>query len=259
MIADSSTQTFWTARARSGRPEAVRVFAHDPDLLVGIDAETAEKLRRGAVARRLELACGSWSPPSGDGPLRGGLGLLVLEGLVCRSICVHGRDCPELLGAGDLLRPWEPAGSGLIDEDSAWRVLQPTTLAILDERFTALLSRWPSIMVALVARSTQRSRALAIQLAIAHTRQAETRLLTLFWHLADRWGRVTPRGVILPLPLTHELLGQLACLHRPTTSTALQRLVTAGRIARRADRGWMLLGEPPVYGEDVAEPATIAA
>ena len=57
MIADSSTQTFWSARARSDRPEAVRIFQHDPDLLAGIDAETAENLRRGAVARRLELAC----------------------------------------------------------------------------------------------------------------------------------------------------------------------------------------------------------
>ena len=260
MTADSSPQTFWTARpARRGNPEAVRVFEHDPDLLAGLDAAIAEKLRRRAIARRLELACGSWSPPSGDGPLAGGLGLLVLDGLVCRSICLHGRDCPELLGAGDLLRPWEAAGSGLIDECGQWRVLQPTTLAVLDERFTALLSRWPSIMVALVARSTQRSRALAIQLAIAHTRQAETRLLTLFWHLADRWGRMTPQGVVLPLPLTHELLGQLACLHRPTTSTALQRLVNAGKIARRADRGWMLLGRPPVHEGQPAERAALAA
>ena len=260
MTADSSAQTFWTARpARCGHPEAVRVFEHDPDLLDGLDAPTAETLRRRAIARRLELPCGAWSPPSGDGPLAGGLGLLVLDGLVCRSICVHGRDCPELLGAGDLLRPWESAGSGLIDESGEWRVLQPTTLAVLDKRFTTLLSRWPSIMVALVARSTQRSRALAIQLAIAHTRQAETRLLTLFWHLADRWGKMTPQGVVLPLPLTHELLGQLACLHRPTTSTALQRLVNAGKIARRADRGWVLLGRPPVHEGEPAERATLAA
>lgn len=258
MTADSSTHTMWMDRARRGRPDAVRVFERDPDLLAGIDAATAEKLRRGAVARRLELPCGPWSPPAGDA-LRGGLGLLVLDGLVCRSICVHGRECPELLGAGDLLRPWEAAGSGLIDEGSEWRVLQPTTLAILDKRLTALLGRWPSIMVALVARSTQRSRALAIQLAIAHTRQAETRLLILFWQLADRWGRVTPEGVVLPLPLTHELLGQLACLHRPTTSTALQRLVNAGRIARRSDRGWMLFGAPPTYEGEVAERTALAA
>jgi hypothetical protein len=58
----------------------------------------------------------------------------------------------------------------------------------------------------------------------------------LFWQLADRWGQMTPEGVVLPLPLTHELLGQLVGLHRPTTSTALQRLTRAGEIARRPDR-----------------------
>jgi CRP/FNR family transcriptional regulator, cyclic AMP receptor protein len=259
MTVDSSTHTIWTDRARQrGRPDAVRVFEHDPDLLAGVDAATAGKLRNAAMARRLDLSCGPWSPPAQDA-LRDGLGLLVVDGLVCRSICVHGRDCPELLGAGDLLRPWEAAGSGLIDEGSEWRVLQPTTLAILDKRVTALLGRWPSIMVALVARSTQRSRALAIQLAIAHTRQAETRLLMLFWQLAERWGRVTPEGVVLPLPLTHELLGQLACLHRPTTSTALQRLVNAGRIARRSDRGWVLYGEPPVHEAEADDRAALAA
>lgn len=260
MLADSSTQTYWSARpAQRTRSDVVRVFQYDPDLLAGVDAGTAELLRRRAVARRMDLPGGSWSPPSGDGDYARGLGLLILEGLVCRSICVRGRDCPELLGAGDLLRPWEPAGAGVDDGENTWRVLQPTTLAILDERLTALLSRWPSVMVAFVSRSTQRSRALAVQLAIAHTRQAETRLLALFWHLAERWGRMTPRGVVLPLPLTHELLGQLACLHRPTTSTALQRLVRAGEIARRPDRGWMLLGQPPVHESESAAESTLAA
>ncbi|HEV2060873.1 MAG TPA: Crp/Fnr family transcriptional regulator [Solirubrobacteraceae bacterium] len=260
MNAESNTQTFWgTGVRRPARPDAVRVFQHDPDLLAGIDGDTAQMLRRRVMARRLQLPIGAWSPPSGDRPLAGGLGLLVLDGLVCRSICVHGRDCPELLGGGDLLRPWEAEPAGLVDGTSTWRVLQPTTLAILDERFTGLLSRWPSIMVALLARSTQRSRALVLQLAIAQTRQAETRLLTLFWHLADRWGRITPHGVVLPLPLTHELLGQLACLHRPTTSTALQRLVRAGEIARGPDRGWTLLGRPPAHaGEPVAQSALAA-
>ena len=261
MSADSSTQTFWTAgRARPAQPDAVRVFQHDPDLLTGIDAQVAQMLRRRVLARRLDLPSGPWSPPSGDGGLARGLGLLVLDGLVCRSVCVQGRECPELLGAGDLLRPWEASPDELVGAASAWRVLQPATLAILDERFTALVSRWPSIMVSLLGRSTQRSRALVLQCAIAHTRQAESRLLTLFWHLADRWGRITPEGVVLPLPLTHELLGQLACLHRPTTSTALQRLVRAGELARGPDRGWTLLGEPPAHvAEEPATPSKLAA
>lgn len=260
MSADSSTQTFWTAgTARRARPDAVRVFHHDPDLLAGLDGETARLLRRRVATPRLQLAPGAWSPPPADAPSASGLGLLVLDGLLCRSVCVHGRECPELLGAGDLLRPWEAAPDDLVAGTSAWRVLQPTTLAVLDERFTALVSRWPSIMVALLSRSTHRSRALVLQLAIAQTRQAETRLLTLFWHLADRWGKITPEGVVLPLPLTHELLGQLACLHRPTTSTALQRLVRAGEIARRDDRGWTLLGEPPELAGEPAEQSALAA
>ena len=260
MSPDSSTQTFWTAGvARRARPDAVAVFQHDPDLLAGIDGDTAQMLRRRVMARRLQLPTGAWSPPSAAGPLADGLGLLVLEGLVSRSVCVHGRECPELLGAGDLLRPWDAAPDGLVDGASAWRVLQPTTLAILDKRFTSLVSRWPSIMVELLARSTQRARALILQLAIAQTRQAETRLLTLFWHLADRWGKITPQGVVVPLPLTHELLGQLACLHRPTTSTALQRLVRAGEIVRRPDRGWTLLGQPPAQAGEPAAQSSLAA
>jgi hypothetical protein len=246
MLSDRSTQTFWTAPAGSAvRPHAVRVFDYDPDLLAGLDEDTARMLRRHAAARRFDVACGPWSPPSDEGS-PGTLGLLVLDGLVCRSICVHGRHCPELLGAGDLLRPWEPDPPGVGERPGAWRVLQPLTIAVLDERFTGLVRRWPNIMVTLLARSTQRSRALAFQLAIAHIRRAETRLLAMFWHLADRWGRVTADGVVLPLPLTHEMLGQLTCLHRPTTSTTLQRLVRTGAIARGPDHGWILLGQAPV-------------
>jgi CRP/FNR family cyclic AMP-dependent transcriptional regulator len=244
---DTGTQTIWKTNApRVARAHAVRLFDYDPDLLAGIDPESAGTLRRHAVARRLDVVCGSWTPPADD-VTRGTLGLLVLEGLVCRSICVHGRHCPELLGAGDLLLPWEPDSPGVGEGPGAWRVLQPMTLAVLDERFSRLLSRWPSIVLTLLGRSTQRSRALAFQLAIAHIRQAEQRLLAMFWHLADRWGRVTSDGVVLPLPLTHEMLGQLTCLHRPTTSTALQRLVRAGELARRPDRGWTLLGRPPEH------------
>lgn len=125
-------------------------------------------------------------------------------------------------------------------EPCSWRVLRPATLAVLDERFAALAGCRPSIIAALLARSTRRARWLGLHLAIAQARQAEARLPMLFWHLAGRWGRMTPEGVALPLPLTHALLADLVCLHRPTTSTALQRLTRAGEIARRRDRGWLL-------------------
>lgn len=229
-----------------GRSDAVRVFEYEPDLLAGVDEAAADLLRRRVFVARLQLPRGPWQAPGGD-DLDGALGLLVLGGLMSRSVSLQGRSCAELLGTGDVLRPWDlVAADGAPAEESTWRVLQPATLAVLDARFAVVAGRWPRIMAALLERSIQRSRGLVFHLAITQIRQAETRLLTLFWHLARRWGRVTPEGVVLPLPLTHELLGDLVCLHRPTTSTALQRLVRAGQIARRDDGGWTLLGEPGV-------------
>lgn len=251
VISHSRTEPSWMID-RTGAAAAVRVFEHEPDLLSGLDGDTAAVLRRRVVVPQLQLAAGVWRPP-GCGQFDGALGLLVLDGVLSRSICLQGRNCAELLGAGDLLRPWDlgdPADA--FAAPCAWRVLQPVRLAVLDRRFAAIAARWPTIVDTLLARSTLRSRALVFHLAIAHIRQAETRLLMLFWHLAERWGRMTPDGVVLPLPLTHEMLGKLVCLHRPTTSSALQRLIRAGQIARRADRGWMLLGEPPMH--DAAPP-----
>lgn len=226
------------------RPAVIRVLDADPELGRVLPRTELDRATRAARARLVTLDPGSWRPRTG-GDLPGALGLLVLDGVVSRSVAVNGRSCAELLGAGDLLRPWDlPDTPEPFAGPCSWRVLQPATLAVLDERFATLAGRWPSIIAALLARSTRRARWLALHLAIAHVRQAEARLLMLFWQLAGRWGRMTPGGVALPLPLTHALLADLVCLHRPTTSTALQRLTRAGEIARRRDRGWMLLGEP---------------
>jgi hypothetical protein len=257
MIEQTQTQSFWKLAPRAGA-QTVRVFEHDPDLLAGLDDQSAELLRRRVRVPELRLACGPWSAPAAGDSLAGAIGLLVLDGLLCRCVRLQGRDCSELLGAGDLLRPWD-AHEPPLGGPASWRVLQPATVAVLDQRFAAVVGRWPSIVGALIARSALRSRGLAMNLAIAHIRHAEMRLLTLLWLLADRWGRMTPDGVVLPLPLTHEILGQLVCLHRPTTSSALQRLVRAGEIARRPDRGWMLLGEPPAQaGEHGGQPMLAA-
>lgn len=258
MISQDMTEPAHMTRQTCDR-EFVRVFEHEPDLLAGLDAETVAVLRRQVVVPRLDLPCGPWAQPVRRGR-ESTLGLLVLDGVISRSICLQGRSCAELLGAGDLLRPWDPSEhASSLTAPCSWRVLQPASLAILDERFAVVAGRRPSIVAALLARSTQRSRELAFHLALAHIRQAETRLLMLFWHLADRWGRVTPGGVVLPLPLTHETLGELVCLHRPTTSTALQRLVRAGEIARGPHRGWTLLGEAPAHDRPPAERLALAS
>lgn len=225
--------------------DLVRVFHEDPDLLIGLDPATTDLLRRRTVTPKLWIEPGSWSPPAPLEHQHGALGLLVLDGLLIRSVHLHGRNCPELIGAGDLLRPWDHEQDGSIAPTVSWKALDSTTMAILDDRFVSAVCRWPAIMSELLSRTVQRSRALAFQLAIAHVRHAETRLRMLLWHLAGRWGRVTAAGVGLPLALTHETLADLACMRRPTASTALARLCRSGELERRDDGTWLLKGERP--------------
>lgn len=229
--------------------DLVRVFDYEPDLLGSVDARSADHLRRRAAAPRLWIDAGPWEPPD-DETVRRSLGLIVLDGLMTRTISVSGRECPELIGAGDLLRPWDHAGDeASVAQDARWTALERTTLAVLDERVAAIICRWPPVVSALLSRTIERSRTIAFHFAIAHVRHADTRLLMLLWHLADRWGRVTPRGVHVPVRLTHELMAHLACMRRPTASSALQRLVGQGKIARHGDGTWLLLGAPPAARE----------
>jgi len=226
----------------------VRVFEQDPDLLAGVDAATARLLRDRGVARAVDVDAGAWTPPAGDG---GALGLLVMDGLVVRSVSVLGHDCPELLGEGDLLRPWDPPAPAPpgVGGTATWRVLTPMTVAVLDARFGRRIGMDPRVTAALLGRATARSRSLAFHLALCRLRHAEERLLVLLWHLAERWGRVTPDGVALALPLTHELLARLTGMRRPTASTAVQQLVRAGRLTREGRSRWTLHGDPPGAGE----------
>jgi CRP/FNR family transcriptional regulator, cyclic AMP receptor protein len=225
--------------------DAVRVFAEDPDLLRGLDPAATDLLRRRVTVPKLWIDAGTWQPPGAD-EARSWYGLLVLDGLMLRSLHLDGRACPELVGAGDLLRPWDSDTTSTMPLSVTWTALERTTVAVLDERFAVALSRWPSIASNLLGRAVERSRTLAFHLAVAHVRHADVRLRMLLWHLADRWGRVTPQGVHLPLTLTHETLAHLVCMRRPTASSALQRLRANGEIERVPDGTWLLTGEPPV-------------
>ena len=234
------------AAARQVRADGrvLRVFEHEPDLLAGLDETTADALTARGVARAVRIETGAWSPPSPQRPDH--LGLLVIQGLVVRCTSVDGTECPELLGAGDLLRPWDPPASDT--EDASWRVLEPLTVAVLDGRFAQLACAHPSVVVALLGRANARARSLSFQLAVSRIRHADARLLLVLWHLAERWGRVTPAGVTLSMPLTHELLARLTGMRRPTASTALQDLIRAGHVEPRGRGRWLLHGPPPDAG-----------
>ncbi len=229
----------------------VRVLERDPDLARGLALDQLTVAQRHLVAPVQQIEPGEWRGPwDGADEQSGDLGVLVLDGLLMRAQRIGTVSAAELLGAGDVLRPWLTGqeGSSLLAEAS-WQVLQPTSVALLDRRFATVAGRWPEITSALMERSVQRARLLAFQMAVASVRRIDARLLLLFWRLADRWGRVTSDGVVVPLRLTHGWLASLVGAQRPSVTTALGHLAGAGRIERMEDGSWLLRGDPPDLGE----------
>lgn len=116
---------------------------------------------------------------------------------------------------------------------------------MLGPEFSQRVSPWPHIVSALMDRLALRARWLALELAVASTRRVDTGLLLALWHCADRWGHVTPDGVLLHLPLTQQTLGEVIGARRPSVSTAVATLEEAGKLRRPSLNDWLLLGDPP--------------
>ena len=225
-------------------PGSVNLLEADPELAEDLHPRVIAMLGPHLMAQTAELPVGPWTPPLIEGDRRGHLGLLVLDGLLTRDVRLATTNCAELLAAGDLLRPWEPGEELPFSVEVGWEVLTPTRVAVLDRRLTATVGRAPELNTALMGRAVRRSRWLALHLAIRCLRRVDVRLLVLFWHLAERWGRVTREGIVLPLPFTHDLLGRLVGAQRPTVTTALGQLA-AREVVRRRDGSWLLSAELP--------------
>jgi hypothetical protein len=224
------------------------VLDEDPDLAELIGGGRDDAARAASNAAVLTIAVGGWNAIA-DAPQEGrdGFGLLVLDGLVVRRVGFDGRWGAELLGRGDLLRPWEGDGdaiTGTLPLNTSWRVMTTLRLAVLDQAWTGRMAAYPQTGPGLAARALNRARRLVAAMAIVQVPRLDERLWLLFWELADRWGKVHPDGVHLDLPLTHELLSHLAAARRPSVSGALTRLAESGRV-RRVGRSWVLTGSPP--------------
>jgi CRP/FNR family cyclic AMP-dependent transcriptional regulator len=238
-----STATETPVEARRARPPASYCY------LLDVDKDLADEfdLRMRIVVRRVASVL-VFDAPVGECDLRRwfdpapeSLGLLLLDGVIAFDVCVGTRTATELVGAGDLLQPWSNGDEQLIERIPAWRVLLPTRIAVLDGAFTERVRPWPQLTQALLRRAGRRARDLDVQRAIACQPRLEVRLALLFWHLAERWGRVEPGGIHVSLPLTHSLLGRLAGAERPSISHALARLADAGLVTGAAGH-WHLHG-----------------
>ena len=224
----------------------IRLLEAQPDLGEGLSPEDEADARRHVVALLDSVDPGPWEPADRYALDPSFLGLLVVDGMISRDVELGGRRCSELLGPGDLLRPWDydEGGTASVPAESAWNVHEPSRLAVLDGRFARVACRYPELVAKLIGRTLRRSRWLAILLTISSMPRVDARVQALFWHLADRWGHVTLDGVVVPVRLTHDMIGRLVGAHRPSVTTALSELSRAGRITR-LPQGWLLRGDPP--------------
>lgn len=225
--------------------QLVEVLAFDGELTEGLDGVRLQAARRNCVSPVLRVASGEWRPDGLDSPDPGGFGLLLLSGFLVRRVGQGGRYGAELLGPGDLLRPWQTVGRvASIPFEPRWEAIVDTRLAVLGSSFARRASPYPSVASQIVGRAMLRSRHLAVNLAIVQQARIDTRLRMLFWHLADRLGRTGASGITLDVPLTHSLLGGLVAARRPTVSTAIAGLARE-EVLERSEEGWLLRGGPP--------------
>jgi CRP-like cAMP-binding protein len=227
-----------------------RLIDLDPDLALGLEPDDVDAAREHIRVMLLSLEgdelTGKWGDTSASIA-----GLLIAKGAMLREVSAAQRVTAELVGPGDLIRPFQEDGEEdlPVRADIYWRVVQPVVLAVIDAHVLQAASRWPSILAALAARGVRRSQRLSVNLSISHMVRIADRLLLLFWHLSTHWGRVTPDGIVINLPLTHAQLALMVGSERPSVTTALGRLGEEGLITRLPSRGWLLQGPVP---EDIS-------
>jgi hypothetical protein len=224
----------------------ISILDADPELSELLAAEDRERAREQARTVALHLTPGEWDAAATHVPDAHHRGFLLAEGLICRTVDVMDRRCVELIGPGDVLRPWSWDPDGLhVHAEVGWRVLDPTLLAVLDHGLVLRMTPWPQLGVELFSRGLRRAHTLAVVVAIAHHQRVGDRLLLTLWHLAERWGRVTTDGIVLPLPLPHQRLADLVGAHRQSVTTAMGELARSGAVGRRENGDWVLHGRPP--------------
>jgi CRP-like cAMP-binding protein len=221
------------------------VLVEDPELGAHLPESELAQARRAAIApiRRLETGSCTWR--FDESSTSSYLGLLVLEGVLSRHAVFGHTTASELMGRGDVLRPWV----SIADEHpvpAQWEVLVHARIAVLDSEFASRVRQWPQIASALLDRSRRRTDSQLTQSAIRQARRVEDRVLLVLWHFAQRWGEATSEGLVMPeAKITGELWARIVGARRQSVSSAMGSLTDRGAIRRRPDGRLVLPLQPP--------------
>src|SRR3954470_8193993 len=230
----------------ANRRSRVALLQVDAGLRAAIPELERPLAERAVLVPCHELGPGQWR--TGDrGEDGDALAVLVVRGLGTRQITIAGRRSAELLGPGDVFRPWASVDP-VIPAESRWASGSRVVVAVLDGRFVAAARRWPQLFAVVHERLAEQLERSTMRAAIMSLPRVEQRILGIFWQLAERWGTVRSEGVVVELALTHELIGQLIGAQRPTVSLALQALARDGLLQRTTRGAWLAGPDPPAPG-----------
>jgi CRP-like cAMP-binding protein len=157
----------------------------------------------------------------------------MLEGLLVGELKVKTRGFAEVLGPGDLFRPWthRPELAPSLPAPVRWEALTLSRFAVLDRELAVRLAPWPELIGVLLDRAGERSRSLAVQVALRQEGRVDERVRFALWHLARRWGEVDGTSVALRLgPLSAQVLGRMAATTPAAAAQSLRRLRERGLV-----------------------------
>ncbi len=244
------------------RVGGVSILCEDPTLARQIPPEEALVASRRAVANVVSLPKGIFWPDERFPNEPGALGMLLLDGILLRAVAVTDRPTVEVIGPGELFRPFEAArtSDAMVSGEVRWWALRPARVAVLDARFCRSISDYPGLIAELAGRLSRRPAASTLRLALAQEPRLSVRLHCMLWHLADRFGEAQDAGILLRVPLCHVLLSWLAGARRPAMSRAINELERAGHLVRNPDGTWWLgLEAPKGFGAVALRAPRVAA
>lgn len=211
-----------------------------PEILTSVPAEDRRPAERALtvplLSARDEDLCDVISTQA-----PGAFDFLVVAGVVLKATTLADQVALELLGSGDLFAPpLTPARQLESRALSRYLAHGPASLAAIDHHVRQATRRWPGIADFLHDRLAQQTHHASMHLAMLHFPRAEDRITALFADLAERFGHVTAGGILIDLPITHEIIGGLIGSRRPTVSLALRQLAANGVITRLRGGRWKL-------------------
>ena len=223
-----------------GEPQGtVRLLDAEPSLARGIERRRLDEARESLVAEVRKVEAGTWEEAHRTPASPLFLGYLILEGGFTREVMLSGRPSLELLGPGDLIRPWVvPRALELMLVTDEWSSISTGHIAIINEDFHRQAQAFPSILTVLMDRVVARARWLGFHLALVQLPRIDHRLLLTFRYLAERWGVESPSGVRIPIRLSHRNIAAMIGARRPKVSSALSILGEKGLIKQDKDGTW---------------------